>query len=42
VSTHRTALIDASCAAIWVACPVATSCIRPALSAPPENILEPS
>jgi hypothetical protein len=29
VSTHRTALIDASCAAIWVACPVATSYIRP-------------
>ena len=41
-STQPTALIGASCWATWVVWPLFTSNMRPALSAPPENILFPS
>ena len=41
-STQPTALIGASCWATWVAWPQFASNMRPALSAPPENILFPS
>ena len=41
-SIHRTTRMGASCWATWDDCPVVTSNIRPALSAPPERIFEPS
>lgn len=42
MSTHRTHRTGASCAAIWLDWPVATSNTRPALSAPPLMTLVPS
>lgn len=41
-SIQRTTRIGASCCATWEAWPVVTSNMRPALSAPPERILDPS